>query len=123
LAFAFALLTISVRSAEPLTPRQIEAHRSDIFSLSFSPDGKRLASASKDRLVKIWNAQTGEEIRTLKGHEADVLRVAFSPDGKTIASAAADGTLRLWDSETGEIRHKIKAHGGMVCDVSFSRDG
>ena len=60
----------------------------DDFSLAFSPDGKRLAGAATDHTVKVWDAQTGQELLTLKGHTEQVLSVAFSADGKRLASAS-----------------------------------
>jgi len=63
---------------------------------SLSPDGKRLASASDDSTIKLWDPATGQELLTLKGHEEGVLSVAFSPDGKRLASASYDGTIKLW---------------------------
>ncbi len=57
-------------------------------SVAFSPDGKRLASASVDETVKVWDAATGQETLTLKGHTGRVISVAFSPDGKRLASAS-----------------------------------
>src|SRR5688572_22615923 len=89
-----ALLALPAPAAEPM---EIPAHRSDIFSLAFAPDGKMLASASKDRSVRLWDATSGEEIRALNGHGSDVLRIAISPDGKQLASGGADGTLRIWN--------------------------
>jgi WD40 repeat protein len=72
----------------------------------FSPDGKRLASASYDETVKVWDAQTGQELLTLKGHSGNVKSVAFSPDGSVafspdghrLASAWHGGTLKIWDA-------------------------
>src|SRR3954466_8440883 len=90
---AVAVIALPIPAAEPVAPLQIEAHRADVFSLSFSPDGNLLASACKDRTVGLWNPVTGASVKSLKGHTADVLRVAFSPDGKHLASAAADGTI------------------------------
>ena len=65
--------------------------------MAFSPDGKRLASASYDRTVKVWDATSGQETLTLKGHTGYPQSVAFSPDGKRLASASWDRTVKLWD--------------------------
>ena len=64
---------------------------SGVSSVAFSPDGQRLASASRDRTVKVWDAATGQEILTLSGHTTGVTSVAFSPDGQRIASASSIG--------------------------------
>jgi hypothetical protein len=66
--------------------------------VAFSPDGSRIASASEDRSVKIWDAAMGEEVLTLKGHADTIGGVAFSPDGSRIVSASSDGTVRVWDA-------------------------
>ena len=68
------------------------------MSVSFSPDGKRLASASNDQTVKVWDAATGQESLTLKGHTGAVVSVAFSPDGQRLASASFDQTIKVWDA-------------------------
>ena len=80
----------------------LEGHTRPVKEVAASPDGRRLATASRDQTVKVWDMSTGKELLTFSGHTADVLRVAFSPDGKRIASAGADGMVRLWDAATGK---------------------
>jgi WD40 repeat protein len=72
-------------------------HNGGVHSVAFSPDGKRLASGSGDKSVKVWDAQTGQELLTLKRH-GDVTGVAFSPDGHRLAAGTANGTVTIWDA-------------------------
>jgi WD40 repeat protein len=67
--------------------------------VSFSPDGKTLATGSEDKTIKLWNLEKEKEndIRTLRGHTDIVLSVSFSPDGKTLASGSGDRTVKLWN--------------------------
>jgi WD40 repeat protein/tRNA A-37 threonylcarbamoyl transferase component Bud32 len=99
--------------------------KGDTKCLAFSPDGKRLATASLNGMVKVWNTQTGLELLSLKGHpgKGDAYGVAFSPDGTRLASASSDKTVKLWDAQTGRELHTLKGHTGWITSVIFSPDG
>ncbi len=66
--------------------------------MAYSPEGKRLASASADGTVRVWDSESGQETLTLKGHAGQVYSVAFSPDGQRLASAGQDKTVKVWDA-------------------------
>jgi len=94
-----------------------------VLSVSFSPDGTRIVSGSSDDTLKLWDAATGEELRTLKGHEEEVRSVSFSPDGTRIVSGSKDETVKLWDAASGEELRTLTGHQHWVHSVSFSPDG
>ena len=79
---------------------RLEGHDNLVRSVNFSPDGKTLVSGSWDKTIKLWNVETGKEIRTLKGHDELVRSVNFSPDGKTLVSGSEDKTIILWNLGT-----------------------
>ena len=76
--------------------RTLEGHDFAVTSVCFSPDGRRLASGSRDRTVRLWDVETGACVRTLEGHDHIVNSVSFSPDGRMVASCSFDKTVRLW---------------------------
>jgi WD40 repeat protein len=76
----------------------LRGHTDAVWGLASSPDGRRLATGSNDRTIKLWDTRTGEEVFTLRGHTGGVIRVAFSPDGRRIASGSWDRTVRVWDT-------------------------
>jgi uncharacterized protein YjiK len=98
-------------------------HTGSVFSVSFSPDGKRLATASGDRTAALWDAASGQKLRTLKGHTSDVESVSFSPDGKRLATGSNDNTAAMWDAASGEKLRTLKGHTHEVHSVTFSPDG
>ncbi len=98
-------------------------HTGAVNGVAFSADGSRLASASSDGTVKVWETATGHETLTLNGHTATVNSVAFSPDGSRLASASRDTTVKVWDVVTGQETLTLKGHTGPVNGVAFSPDG
>ena len=97
-------------------------HSDAVTSVSFSPDGKYIASGSWDGTVILWEVESGKEIRTLTGHTASVNSVSFSPDGKYLASGSNDETVKLCEVESGK-ELRTSYHTDAVSFVSFSPDG
>jgi WD40 repeat protein len=97
-------------------------HSLGLTSHAFSLDGTRIVSGSYDETLKLWDAATGREIRTLTGHSSGVSSVAFSPDGNLIVSGDVKGILKVWNTATGEEIHTLTGHSDIVVSVVFSPD-
>ncbi|GJN32581.1 hypothetical protein PR202_gb21095 [Eleusine coracana subsp. coracana] len=86
----------------PPRPASTEGHTEAVLAVSFSPDGKCLASGSGDTTVRFWDLSTQTPLFTCKGHKNWVLCIAWSPDGKHLVSGSKSGELILWDPKTGK---------------------
>jgi hypothetical protein len=103
--------------------RILHGHSDQIWGVAFSPDGRWIASGSKDRTAKVWEAASGKELLTLRGHSGRILSVAFSPDGRRIVTGSEDQTAKVWEATSGEELLTLKGRSDRVLSVAFSPDG
>ncbi len=115
----------------------IKGHTHPVRYVSFRPDGKYMISASgsiegieydgeiehSDDSIRVWNAETGEELMRIKGHESRINTASYSPDGGRIVSASADRTIRIWDANSGKELLKLSGHNAGVVSAFYSIDG
>ncbi len=116
------------RVAEKLPPgvkfvRSLRGHTGQIGRIAWSPNGRMLASPSTDKMIRLWDAETGECLRTMKGHSEAVTCVAFDPAGRILASGSSDGTIKLWDASSGGVQKTLDGHTQPVFGLSWSKDG
>ena len=100
-------------------------HSDYIRDASYSPDGKRIATASGDRTVKIWNAENGRLLLTIDGFTdfTNLSYIKFSPDNKSIATISEDQSVRVWDSNSGHLLYKFNDSVFYLSHVEYSPDG
>jgi WD40 repeat protein len=92
------------------------------FGVAWSPDGKRLASASRDKTSKVFNAENGESLMTYSGHGDQVFDVGFSGDGKLVLTAGADKKIHAWNPDDGAKKGEIAGFGGEVLTLTTDAD-
>ncbi len=96
------------------------AHESGVDAAAFSPDGKTLATAAFDNVVRTWDLNSGSEVRSFSGHTKLITFVAFSPDGGRLLTTGFDQTARVWDVATGQELYRIH---DPIAAAQFSIDG
>jgi serine/threonine protein kinase len=98
-------------------------HPIEVWTVAFSPDGKRLATGDDAGTLRLWNTATYREMATIKAHSHDVSSLMFSPDRQTLATASYDHTAKLWDVATGRMLFTLTGHGQRLSAIAFSPDG
>jgi WD40 repeat protein len=109
----------------------LRGHSREVYALAWSPDGRRLASAGDDALVKVWDAVTGKELLTQEGAPRsgspsaaqDDRRLAWSPDSQRLVAPGRGGTFRVWNAATGKEVFTLYGHNAPLVSVAWSSDG
>jgi len=105
--------------------RTLEGHQDRVWSVAISPDARLVASGGQDSMIRLWDAQTGQMLQTLRGHDAErrVYDLAFFPDGQRLASASQDETVAIWDIRSGQIIRRWDAESGLLWALAISPNG
>lgn len=99
---------------------EVKAGHSDtVYGVSFAPDGKKIATCSADKFIKVWEIPSAKFLKSFEGHTHHVLDVGWTSDGKLLASAGGDNTVKVWDWEKGEQVRTINAHAKQVTRLLF----
>lgn len=102
----------------------LQGNLSSTTSVAYSPDGRWVASGSKDRTIRIWDAMTGQQAHRMLGHSNRVISIQFSPDGKSLVSAGREGTIKVWHVATGEFLCDLwTSSTSLPFSTTFATDG
>ena len=115
------MLFRSVNSRQPIGPPM--RHTDGVLSISFSPDGTRLATGSEDGQACVWSAATGQRLAPPMHHKYQVTFVQFVAEGRALFTMGKDGMVRLWDTMTGEPLIPSVSHGRNLSTAAVSADG
>jgi WD40 repeat protein len=117
------VVKVPLPEGAPGVVRSFEVPVAQINGVALSPDGRLALAGGEDGIARLWDVQTGEELRQFKGHEGPIQSLAFSPNGRRILTGSKDKTARVWDTDKGTELARFQEHGDWVRSVAFSPDG
>ena len=130
LILTFFILTQALAQETPILTIEPGGHTAMVKELIFTPDGKSLISAGDDKVVRIWDVETGELKSALRGqigdgNEGKIFAAALNPDGETVAVGGyfSDDSIRLFNRNTGALTTILQGHTNVILDLAFSPDG
>ena len=109
-------------SKKPIGAR-ITGHQKPIMYVSYSPDGRYIASGSNDKSAKIWDGRTGKFMGSLRGHVGPVYRLTWAPDSRMVVTASEDSTMKLWNLQTYKMSIELPGHSGSVYACDWAPNG
>ncbi|KAK9472565.1 WD40-repeat-containing domain protein [Dipodascopsis tothii] len=115
------LWDLSVSTSKPVA--RMTGHQKPVNYVSFSPDGRYIASCSFDNSIKLWDGRDGKFVDTMRGHVAAVYMCAWSSDSRLLVSCSKDMTVKVWDVRTRKLFTDLPGHKGEVYAVDWSVDG
>jgi WD40 repeat protein/serine/threonine protein kinase len=110
-------------TGKPVAAGGFAGHTDAVVSVAFSRDGKRLLSASFDKTARLWDVESGKELKSFLGHSWWVWSAAFSPDEERVVTASQDGSAIIWRTETGARIAQFLEHRGPLYSAAFSPEG
>lgn len=113
---------VFIRKTQDWSATRIATNRKDLVGVSFSPDGKRIATASIEGALDVWDSATGAVVAQITDHPNKLWKVRFSPDGRLLAAASWDGAARIWDGQTFRYLGTIDGNDHWITDIAFSAD-
>jgi WD40 repeat protein len=100
----------------------LAGHLDKVVTAAFSPDGKRVVTASGDKTARIWDSASGTVLATLTGHQDELSMGAFSPHGQRVVTASKDTSARVWYAASGRVLAQLAGHRDSVWTAAFSPD-
>lgn len=118
-----AALLQATRSQPAAVLRSITGHQGTIRTLVFTPDGRRLITGGEDQTIKVWNADTGQQLLNLTGHTSAIKTLVVKSDSSTLVSGSDDQTVKIWNLGIGQLLNTLQGHTSYLNAVVYSPDG